>query len=370
MKFIVDGLDFSEALLKVSKAIGSKNVNPILEGIKISAKEDTLTLFATDLELAIEKKIKANVLEEGVAVVPGRLFGELIRKLEDEQIEITLNEKNKMKIRYTDSEGYVQCFALEDYPEPERFEKKDGFRILQLELRNAINKTLFAASSDSARPMLNGCLFQVSGYEIKTVALDGYRLAIETQPLESKSPDLRTVVPTRSLNELTKLLNDDENVVSLYLEKNYLLVDMGDTVLQTRVLVGEYLNYEQLIPKDFSTVVTVNRTQFENALDRANIMAKDEKRNNLIQFEMKENVLTMLSNSDQGSISEKMSISLEGKDLTIAFNARFLMENIRVIEDSFIQMSFTSSVAPCIITPCDKTQNEQYLYMILPVRMV
>ncbi len=367
MKFICDGLDLNEAIVKVSKALGNKITNPILDGIKITAKEDTLTLFATDLELAIEKKIKANVFVEGETVVPGRLLGDLIRKLTQEQIEASLNDKNQLKIRYTDSEVVLQCFPSEDYPKLETFEKKECFSILQSELKRAVDKSIFAVSTDDGRPILKGCLLKAEDYTLTSVALDGYRMAIVKQGLEKKTDEMKKVVPSRSLNELSKLLDDDDLVVNVYLEKNYLLADLGDTTLLTRLLVGEYLNYEQLIPKEFSTTVVINKNQFENALERASILAREEKRNNLVKFDIKENVMTLESNSEIGNISEKIAINLTGKDLNIAFNARYLSDSIKAIDKEFIKMSFTSPVAPCIITPCD---GEEFLYLILPVRII
>lgn len=366
MKLICDGLDLSDAINKVSKALPQKVVNPVLEGIKISAEGDTLTLYATDSEFSIERKIKADIIEEGEQLVPGKIFGEYIKKLSGEQIELSVSDKNKLRIRYTDSEGFLQCLDIDDYPDKTEINRNKGFHIMESELKDVINKTIFSASSDDSRQILKGSLFEIDEYTLTAVALDGYRLALAKKALEMKADKMSIVIPGRTLNELAKLLGDGDQIARLFIEENSIVIELERTTVSSRLLIGEYINYRQILPGEFTTNVIINKQQFEVALDRASLLSRGEK-NNLVKFEIRENIISLTGNSELGNIKENISISLKGKDLNIAFNAKYIADCLRVLDNDFIKMNFTSGVAPCIITPCE---TDEYLYLILPVRMV
>ena len=367
MKVVCQGLELSDAVIKVTKAINGKSVSPILDGIKLTAKDDCLTLFATDLELAIEKKINAEVLVEGETVVPGKFFGELVKMLTNEQIELTLDENQKLKIKYTDGEVEKKCFSVEEYPELQRISSGGGFCILAKELKDLISKTIFSVSVDEGRPTLKGCLFEAEDYTISGVALDGYRLALVKKPLEQKADKASIIVPARSLAELSRFLDDSDDIIHVKVENNFMMVDLEHTMIMTRLLSGDFINYRQIIPGEFDTNIIINKDQFKNSLDRASILSRGEK-NNLVKLDIKENVLYLISNSDDGAnLKESIAINLSGKDMTIAFNSRYLLDCMKAIDDEFIKINLNTPVNPCVITPCDK---EEYLYLILPVRMV
>ena len=368
MQVLCDGLDLSEAVMKVSRAIAYKTTNPILEGIKIVADGDYLTVSATDQELSIEKRIRAEVKVEGETVVPGKFFTEFVRKLTKEKIELITNEKNQMRIVYTDSEGTVQCYNALEYPSFNKIDSGDYFALTESELKSIITKTIYAVAVDDSRPILKGVLFEINeqNKSLVAVALDGYRLALCNASLKFANFGADIIIPAKSLAEINKLLGDGEEIINIYIQKNYLMVDLNETKIITRLIDGEFLNFEQIIPQNFETSIIVNKSQFEDALDRASLLSKVGQ-NNLVKFEIKENSLLVKSNSDLGNINENINISFKGKDLKIAFNARYFTESARNISDEFIKISFNSPTNPCIITPVD---NEKYKFLILPVRML
>lgn len=369
MQVICDGLDLSDAVLKVSKAIASKTTNPILEGIKLVAEDNELTLLATDLELSIEKKIRAEVKEEGETVVPGKFFSEFVKKLTNEKIELTLNEKNGLKIKYIDSEGFIQCFLPDEYPTFNTLNTNEYFGITKSNFRNLINKAIFSVAIDDSRPILKGCLFEVGSDVIKSVTSDGYRLSLVREVLTFSNIETSCIIPDKSLREISKLLDDSDDVINVYVQKNFLMVDLGDTKIITRLLEGDFLNYSQIINSSVSqTTITVKKSQMEDSLERASLLSKIGQ-NNLVKFDIKEDTLFLTSNSEIGNIKEKINIVLDGRDLLIAFNARYFLEAFRVIENEFVKISFSSPTNPCIITPVDG-EKEEYLYLILPVRMI
>lgn len=366
MKFVCNGLDLCDAILKVSKAVGIKTTNPVLEGVKITAREDTVSFFATDLELSIEKKIKADVRIEGEAVVPGKYFADFVRKLDKEQVEITLNDKKQLKISYMDSEGFLQCLNSEEYPLIERVDTGKYFSLQQKEFKDLIAKTVFSAATEDSRPILKGVLLDIKETQMTAVALDGYRLSLVKKQVETSSGDGRLIVPARTLSEIAKLLNEPEESVTVHLQKNSVMIEVDGTTIISRLLEGEFIRYEQIIPSEFTSQITVQREQFENGLERAAILSKNDK-NNLVKFDVKEKVLTLVSNSEIGNIKENIPVSLHGKDLLIAFNARYFSEVLKNTNEEFVRMNFTSAVSPCVIKP---VEGDEFLFLILPVRIV
>ena len=367
MQIVCDGLDLSDAVLKVSKAISNKTTNPILEGIKLVAEEDKLILSATDLDLSIEKKIRADVKVEGETVVPGKFFTEFIKKLSNEKIELELNDKNQLKIKYIDSESYIQCFVTDEYPSFNNIISNEKFTITQNNFKNLINKSIFSVAVDDSRPILKGALIEIGNSEVKSVALDGYRLAMVTEPIISSTINGGVIVPARSLGEISKLLEDSDNTVEVSIDSKYIMVDLGNTKVISRTLEGDFLNYKQIIATNFTTEIIINKSQITDALERASLLSKVGQ-NNLVKFDIKENNLLLTSNSEIGNIKENINISMNGKDIFIAFNARYFMEALRTNADEFIKIKFNSASEPCVVVPAEGEQ--EYLYLILPVRIL
>ena len=367
MKLVCEGLDLSDAVLKVIKGTSNKTTNPILEGIKLSAENDSLVLSATDLELAIIKTIKAEVFLEGETVIPGRFFSEFIKKLTNEQIELNLDETNKLTIKYTDSVSNVQCLNPAEFPNIKNLTDAEHFEINAKDFKNLINKTIFSVAQDDSRPILKGTLLEVENGFVKAVALDGYRLALVKKPVINSTVNFKVIVPARSLSEIAKLLEENVDTVKVFVQKNYLMVEVNSTKIITRLLDGDFINYKQIIPTDFTTTVTVNKAQIEDGLDRASLLSRIDK-NNLVKFDVNDKLMILSSKSELGDIKENITIGLEGKDLAIAFNARYFSEALRVITDEFIKLNFKTTVAPCIIT--STSSDDEFIYLILPVRMV
>lgn len=359
------GLELSEGLLRVSKAISNKIANPILEGIKIIAEEDTLIMSATDTELTIEKKIKAEVRQEGETVVPGRFITEFVKKLTNTQIELEVNDKNQLTIRYEDSESVIQCYNPVEYPGFKNVESKEYFGISQKDFKTCVNKSIFAVALDDSRPILKGVLFDINNNELNVVALDGYRLARVKKTIKSNMTK-SIVVPARSLNELSKMIEDSDEIINIYVGEYTIMADLGDTKVTSRLLEGDYINYKQIIPVNFETFVIVNKEQFEQALERATLLSRASS-SNYVKFDIKESNLCITSNSELGNLKENIPVSVSGKDLVISFNPRYYLESLRVNTNEFVKLCFNNPSTPCVIVP---TEEDEFLYLILPVRVI
>lgn len=365
MIVVCQGLELSDSLLKVSKAISNKITNPILEGIKLIAEDGTLTMSATDTELSIEKKIKAEVKVEGETVVPGRFITEFVKKLTNSEIELELNEKNQLIIRYEDSESIIQCYNPIEYPGFKKIQTNEFFGISKKDFKSAVSKSIFSVAIDDSRPIFKGVLFDINNKELNVVALDGYRLARVKKNISSNIKK-SIVVPSRSLSELSKLIDDTDEIINIYIDEYTIMVDLNDTKVTSRLLEGDYINYKQIIPVNYETFVIINKEQFVEALERATLLSKTSS-NNFVKFDIKENNLCITSNSELGNIKENIPVTVSGKDLVISFNPRYFLESLRVNTNEFVKICFNKSSTPCVIVP---TEEDEFLYLILPVRVI
>jgi len=366
MKIIVDSLELNDAITKVTKALPSRDVAPVLECIKISAEGDFITLYATDKDLAIEKTIKATVIVGGAFLVPGRIFSEYVRNIADRDIDVSLvTENNRLEISTSGSECNIGILDVEDYPETETISGNRYFAIQELNLREIINNVIFAVATDDSRPMLKGVYFEAEEYTLSAVATDGYRFAMSKKALEEKVDSISATIPSRSLAELAKLLSDSENILKVYIENNYLMVSLENTRLFTRLLSGQYIKYDNIVPKDFNSTLLVNKEMFEKSLNIASIMSRSEK-NNLVVFDIEEYSMNISSTSQYGSAKENVPISLSGKDVKCAYNSRYINDCLKVINAETIKMEFAQH-SSCVITIND---SDEVLYFILPVKQI
>lgn len=363
MKIICEGIDLSEAVLKVIKACATRTTVPVMECIKLSAHNDTITLTATDGEIAIQKKIKAEVCEEGEICVPGKFFSDFIKKLENVQITISA-EKSRMDIIYADSQTSMQVLPADDFPKVDVSVNENSVILKTAELKRLISSTSFCCATDDSRPILKGCQIVVSGKDVCVTALDGFRLATANGKVVSSTGDLEIICPSRTLNEIEKMLPSDDGETELKIERGTLLICVDDTVLTSCLYNGDFIKKENIIPKTFSTKVTVNRELLKASIERAAILVRGD-RNSLIIMDVNQNKIEISSNSEIGNVNEPVKAEVEGKDLKIAMNSKFISDAINAIGEEEIVLSFNNSVQPFI---CENKQDKEVLYLILPVR--
>lgn len=368
MKVFCDGLDLSSAVLKVVKATSTRNFNPILEGIKIVAEDDTLILTATDGDLAIEKKLKADVKVEGETVVPGKFFSEFVKKLTNGSIELELNEKNQLKIKYTDSETFIQCLNAQEYPQIKTVDNSQYFTIKARDFKSVIEKTIFAVATDDVRPILKGASFETDGNDLIVVALDGYRLAKTVTSIEYCTSTFKSVFPGRSLKEICNLLDENDDLINVYFDRNYTLVEIDDTKIVSRLLDGDFINYKQILPNKFCSSILVNKSLLESSLEQGAILARLSN-DNKVQFNISEKILNLKTNNELGNWSDNLAILLDGEDIEISFNLNFVRDCLRVIDDEIVKINISGRFSPCIIQG-QNGEEKNSLYLILPLRQI
>ncbi len=362
MKFVCDGLSLSEAVMKVSKACAVRTTAPVMECIKISTDNDEVALLATDGELSIRKDVKAEVFESGEICVPGKLFADFVSKLTDEEISIFTSDKG-MEIRYRDSGTSMQTIRAEEFPVIDLEIGENYFVMKQNDLKKIIAETTFCCAQDDARPVLKGCLMEF-GEKLEMVALDGYRLALSEANILSKSGEKSLICPARTLAEISKMLTGEEEEITLYNQGGMLMVKSGGMVVVSRLYQGDFIKKENVLPSKFSTVVTFNRNELTASVERAAILIRGDK-NNLITFAVEGNGVSVSSASEIGNVAERVGASVEGVELNISMNAKYLLDALRALEEEEVVISFNGAVSPFILQNKEKKES---LYLILPVR--
>lgn len=366
MKFKCFQKDLSDAIAKVQRAVPTRSTMPVLQGILVEAKENTVKLTGTDIDITIQTRISAEVIEEGSVVMPSHIFGDVIRKFPEADITVQLNERFQMDIICEDSIlTTLQGLEPYEYPEIQQVEKKQQIKLPQDIFKRMIQQTIFAVATDETRPILTGALLEVENGCMVMVCLDGYRLALRKEILSENVVNTSIIIPGKSLNEISRILEDQECDLYINVGDKHVHFDLGDTQIISRLLEGEFVNYKQIIPQEYKTRVKVDRLLLQQGLERASLMSR-ELENNLIKLNVQDDKLVITSNSDIGKICEQIPIIVEGKNIEIAFNARYLLDVMRVVKDDEICLDFTTNVSPCIVRPLE---GEAYCYLVLPVRL-
>ena len=363
MKFVCEGTVLSDAALTVSKACAVKTITPVLECIKLQAKNDGLTLKAYDGEISIEKKIRAEVLEEGEVCVSGKTFADFVGKIASFEVAIASDERG-ISIKYAESESYMQALSASDFPQfGAGVETEDYFEIKESDLKTLISKVVFCCATDESRPILKGCLLETQENKLTATALDGFRMACSYAEILGGSKDMKIVCPARTLTEISRMLDGDEGL-KIYANKNLLSVELKDTVITSRLYAGEFVRKENIYPIDFTTQVQVKRNELIDSVERASVLIRGDK-NNLVLFDIKNGKIVINANSDMGKVEETVAGELNGKELKIAMNGKYLMDALKALEEEDVVLSFNSAVAPFTI---ENSEDKRCQYLVLPVR--
>jgi DNA polymerase III, beta subunit len=365
MIFTCEKQKILEGISIVQKAITGKSTMPILEGIYINASNSTITLIGSDMDVSIQTLVDATIMEEGSIVIDAKIFGEIIRKLPNSTIRIETMENQLIKITCEKSIFDVVYMNTNEFPELPEINENLKISVNQNILKNMIKGTSFAIAQDETRPILQGILFEVRNKNLNLVALDGYRLAIKSEFLDTDI-DIEVVIPGKTLNEVSKILEDIDEIVDITFTNNHILFNLKRTKIISRLLEGKFINYKSLLPQEHKLFVNVNRQELQNAIERASLMAKDGN-TNLIKLDLHQDNLVITSNSQLGKVRDEISIKLQGDEIEIAFNSKYLLDVLKNMEDNEVVMKMTSGISPCVI---EENSNENAKYLVLPVRLM
>ena len=369
MKFICEREKLLKAINSVVKGVASKTTMPILEGILIQTNDNEIKLTTYDLEIGIEYLIESTVEEQGSTVVNAVMFSEIIRKLPDTEISITLNENNLLVIECEGSLYKLATMNPEEFPELPKINIENSIELDQKMLKSMVRKTIFAVSMEENRPVFTGCLFEIVNNKINVVAVDGFRLAWSSNFLEKQSNDFKAVIPGKTLNEVNKIVTDSFEPIKIGVSKNQALFQMENCKIVTRLLDGEFLNYSSVIPKNWETRIRVNRRDLQECFERISLISAsiaEKEKKYPVKTKIEVGKITISCTNQTGGAKEELYLETQGKELEAGFNPKYFLDALKVIEDEEIFIDFGTSVSPSVIRPIE---NEDYTYMILPIRM-
>ena len=308
MIFTCEKQEILEGISIVQKAITGKSTMPILEGIyiKTNEMESSLTLIGSDMDVSIQTTVNANIIEQGSIVIDAKIFGEIIRKLPNSTIKIETIENQVIRITCEKSVFDVVYMNTNEFPELPEINEDLKISVNQNILKNMIKGTSFAIAQDETRPILQGILFEVKNKNLNLVALDGYRLAIKSEFLDSDI-EIEVVIPGKTLNEVSKILEDVDDIVDITFTNNHILFNLEKTKIISRLLEGKFINYNSLLPQEHKLSLSVNRQELQNSIERASLMAKDGN-TNLIKLDIQQDNLIISSNSQLGKVREEISM--------------------------------------------------------------
>ena len=367
MEFNCNRDDFIQAINSVQKAVCPKSPVALLEGIYLKAYDNWVLLYCTDKEIGIEYRMEAEVLEEGALVVNAKLFGEVVRNLPEETVNLTSISEEKIKIVSGDSFFVLYIISPDAFPTFPEIERKNEYCIDQFELKRMFQQTSFAISADNIRKTLTGLLLEGENKDLTLVAVDGFRVALRKIRTEKESGGVHFIIPGRTINELIKVIPSNIGEICLYGNENVAILEFSNCRVFTRVIDGEFFNYKYIVPEEYITRIVVRRKQLLEAVERASLLlSADQVMKNPVIFIINDENIVIKASSEQGDVEEEIRIEMEGSDMRVGFNPKYYIDALRAIEEDMIEIKFTTTVGQCVIVP---VKGDHYTYLILPVKM-
>ena len=367
MKFVCDQKTLSKSINIISKAVSQRSTMPVLKGILLETKEDgMLKVSASDLDMTIEHKIKVDIIKEGSVVVPAKFFGDIIRKLPGEKISI-LSDDNNVKIDCLNSQFTIAGMDADEFPTIKDSPVEGERLYLDSTLfMNMIKKTSFAASVDNSKPILTGVYIELKQDSMTMVAIDGFRVAVSEESAVNEK-ETSVIISAKMLNEIAKIIgeNNIEGNIEVIANKKSAIFLMDDIKIVVKIFEGQFIDYERIIPDVNRIKIILNRNDITNAIERASLVSRGGT-HNLIKLSIAGSVMTVSSMSEEGIAKEDVLIEKTGDDIDIGFNAKYLLDVLKIMDQDRVVMKLNDNISFGMI----ETEDEKsYKYVICPVRI-
>ena len=373
MKFTIKKELLFDALLKVSKALSTKNLIPVLGGIKFELKKKKLILTASDNDITIQTVIESisedefKIESEGSIIIQGKYILDIVRKLPDKYINIEVIDELKILIYTENSEFNLNGISESEYPNVGLEESKKKIDISAGVLKNIVSQTAFATSNEESKPVLTGINFNIVGDILECNSTDSYRLARKVVKLDKVSDEAyNIVIPSHNLLEFVKIVGEDEDIVELHIFNNKILFKKDNLKFESRLINGTYPNTSNLLPEDSLLIVSTNLNDFYNVIDRVSILTSDKEKN-IVTLETNGNILVLKSSSVEiGRVEEKMNIIKNNEeDIKISFSAKYMMEALKSFSTENVDLHFVGEIKPILIK---SSEDESLTQLVLPIR--
>ena len=366
MKFSCEKALLQNAIGVASRAVSQKSSIPALEGLLLHAGQ-TVTVSGYNMQTGIRTTLSADVTEPGELVLNARLFGDIIRRMPDDVITFSSNEKMTVHLHCGDADFNIMGLSAADYPELPEVEDEYSLSIQQRTLRDMIGQTLFAVSTNESRPIHTGSLFEVGESGLTVVSVDGFRMAVRREPLEKVNGGYFSfVAPGSALGEVEKICGDTDDLAAVTLGKRHILFEVGDTQLICRRLEGEFLDYKSAVPRKNPICVEAETRDLIQSIDRVSVVIS-EKLKSPVRCLFEKDRVTLSARTANGEAKDVCRLDGDGGELEIGFNNRYLMEALRYAPTDRVKIELNTGVSPAVIVPTEGEEN--FLYMVLPVRL-
>ena len=366
MNFSCEKYLLQNACATASRAAASKSPIPALEGLLIQAGEK-ITVTGYDLKKGIYTSLEADVKESGSVVVGARLFGEMMRRLPDGIVNISTDINNNVNVKCGKSEFNFMGISAQDYPEMPSVDGLNNITLPQNILSGMINQSIFAVADNDVRPIYTGTLFNIEGDELTLVSVDGYRLALRREKLESAHMEnCSFVVPGSALTDVERICSDSDEPAEISVGTKHISFCIGGTVVVSRRLEGEFLNYKKSIPESFKYTVKVDRSEFMSTIDRVSLIVS-EKNSSPVRMSIGDGSIHCLCVTPIGRAEDTCTCEGDGEGLEIGFNDRYLKDALKAAGKDELHVCLNTASSPCIIKAADGSDN--FTYMVLPVRL-
>jgi len=374
MKVVLNRADLLKGISTVQSAVATKNTMPILANVLLEARDTKLEFVATDLDMGIRCSVVAEVVEKGSITINAKKLADIVRELPEASVDIEIDENQKMILVCQKSQFKVHGLPKDDFPILPEVKKEKVFKIKGSLLQEMIHKTIFAVSTDETRYVLNGVYFQVENEKLKMVATDGHRLAYIQKKLEGKGEGkANVIIPTKTLNELSKVISDaskgktekEETIVEVITTENQIKFTVEGVEIISRLIEGQFPNYEQVIPKDSDKKVEVSTAELSSATKRVAILTSEK--SNSIRYQIKAGKISISSKTpDMGEAKEEIDASYKGEEISIAYNAKYVLDVLKNVGTDQVSIELTQPLSPGILKP---KGDADYLCVIMPMRV-
>ncbi len=364
MKINVLRTDLANAVSVVSRAVSNKASIPALEGILIKVYGSKMTISGYDLEIGIKTSIDATVADEGEVVVSARIFSEIVRKLPEEVVFIETDDRMITYITSGNANYQIVGMNSAEYPDLPEFEQTEEFEIDGNLLKEMIRQTVYAVSDNNAKPIYTGSLFEIENKTFKIVAVDGYRMAIRTEQIDSDE-NAQFVVPGKTQQEVLKIITNDDEKVSVIAGQRHIMFKIGGYYVISRLIEGTFLDYNSTIPKTKKTEAVVNTRLLINAVDRMSLLNGD-KIQSPVRCNFVNGEIHFSCTSAIGKANDVISAPFEGEEVEIGFNNRYLLDALRNIDADEVKITLKDGLSPMVITP---VKGDNFISLVVPMRL-
>jgi len=377
MKVRFEKAKMLEKLVRSMGAVSQRNTHPFTEGVLIETTDDGIKMATYDMEKSVRSFVEAEVLVEGGCVINAQRFLSIIRILPENTITMTVDETLLVTIQSGRSSFSLHALPAKDFPQMPVIAGRESFTMEQCELKKMILKTAHSIAQIDQRPVLCGAFFKLEKDNIRIVSCDSYKLSIGNLATPIVSVDLleRTsfIVPGKTVTELVKMLSDEEGVfITIMVTNKNIIFNMENLVFSSRLVEGEYIDYDRLVPKEQPITCEVDAKALLDALERAALISEEKiagATKNYVKLNLNGNSLTVTSKSANGNIIEELECVHEGDDISIGFNCRFLIDTMRSVSTEKVKIGLSSPFASVTFEPSGEASNDSYLYMVLPLKI-